>query len=302
MLRVALIGFGSEANAIAAVSNRPSRVTLVDSHDNLGTAVEFLEQSRDSLDAVAIRCPLESRCDLGRAALLNGLHVLMTAPFGLSVADADAIADEATQRGLVVYPERTAHWHPYRRTIHDALNADQLGEPGLVRIHHWLGRDDPKPSTRLDQAFQAVDISDLGFNKPRRVFATTSGDVDHDQNDPLDYLQIHLGYANGSSALIDVAHIDAATGYQNVSLIGSDGAAYADDHANMHLAISDESVSAIAGGPSGMQHLLAQFEDFAVGVAAGSSGYFASLADVHHTALAVLKSLKDGTPVELKEN
>lgn len=304
MLRVALIGYGDAANEIAAVSNRLSQAVLVGTHDVLDTSREFIDGHRVQLDAVAIRGPLAARVKIAKAAMQAGLHVMVTAPFGESVADTNAVASEARSAGVTLRAERTSHWHPYRRTIHDSLNADQLGEPGLLRIHRWLGKNEPKPQSRLDQVFEAVDVSDLGLGLPQRVYATSAlPDGAEDASQPLDYLQIHFGYADRSSALIDIAHIDAPTGYHNVSLIGADGAAYADDHANMHLPLSDEAVSGVPGSPTGMQHWLAQLEDFASECERGDvSPQTESLVRTHKTALAVLQSLKDQSPVQLKEN
>ena len=53
-------------------------------------------------------------------------------------------------------------------------------------------------------------------------------------------VQIHLGFAGGGMALIDVARRNAAgaADYFAISLIGSDGAAYADDQHNTNLVLN----------------------------------------------------------------
>ena len=58
------------------------------------------------------------------------------------------------------------------------------------------------------------------------------------QADPraAEYLQVHLGFEGGGMALIDVAHsLPPGDGYRSLALIGSLGAAHADDHHNAQL-------------------------------------------------------------------
>ena len=50
------------------------------------------------------------------------------------------------------------------------------------------------------------------------------------------YLQVHLGFSGGGMALIDVSDdLPPGDGYRSVTVIGSDGAGYADDHRNRNL-------------------------------------------------------------------
>ena len=49
-------------------------------------------------------------------------------------------------------------------------------------------------------------------------------------------MQIHLGYASGAMAICGIATgLPLGDGYYSLALIGSLGAAYADDHHNIHL-------------------------------------------------------------------
>ena len=50
------------------------------------------------------------------------------------------------------------------------------------------------------------------------------------------YVQVHLGFAHGGMALIGVANtLPPGDGYRSLTLIGSSGAAYADDHHQTQL-------------------------------------------------------------------
>jgi len=77
-----------------------------------------------------------------------------------------------------------------------------------------------------------------------------------------DYVQVHLGFPNDGMALIDYsAALPAGQGYSSLSVIGSTGAAYSDDHQNMNLLYRGGSPQAIDTG-YGAQHVLAQLQEF----------------------------------------
>jgi predicted dehydrogenase len=63
-------------------------------------------------------------------------------------------------------------------------------------------------------------------------------------------------------ALLDVARaMPAGADYFTLSLIGSSGAAYADDHRDVQLAFRGREATALRGGP-GDFHLVAQLSEF----------------------------------------
>ncbi len=298
MLRVALIGYGNLAEEIAAVSNRLRNAVLVTVHDDAASAAQFIAGRAADIDAVAVRAALGGRAAIARAAFDCGKHVLLAAPFCESVEDADKLADEAAAGGLKLRADQSQHWHPYRRTIKGSLAVGELGEPGLLRIHHWFGQSNAESRTLLDQAFHASDVFDVFGETPERVFAVGNGLKS--SSEPLDYLQVHLGFRNGGSALIDVAHIDTPYGYHNVSLIAAEGAAYADDHSNAHLVFDENGTNAADGGPPEMLHWAAQLDDFASECLGESNSQDVNAVRRSHlTALTVIESLREQKPVAL---
>jgi predicted dehydrogenase len=120
----------------------------------------------------------------------------------------------------VVNPDR---FLPSRRLIRQQVDAGKLGQPGLVRSHRW--------SSEVDDLFAAVERDlDVAIwligRAPETVYA-----VERDGS-----CQLHLGFPGGPMALIDrTTTLPPGDGYRSLSLIGSCGAAYADDHQNVQL-------------------------------------------------------------------
>ncbi|MSQ97342.1 MAG: hypothetical protein EXR98_22705 [Gemmataceae bacterium] len=154
--------------------------------------------------------------------LLDGRkHVLVPIDIDLPFAQLQALADRAKQvnvRFAVVNPDR---YLPSRQLIRHQLDAGKLGEPGLIRIHRWRS---------AGALLRDLDLVLWYFGKaPNLVYA-----VSHVGGGNT---QIHLGFPGGGMALLDhAAGLPVGAGYYSLSLIGSTGAAYADDHQNMQLA------------------------------------------------------------------
>lgn len=151
----------------------------------------------------------------------------------------------------------------YAFAIKDGLQHKQLGDAGLLRIHHWMEPSDKRdlPQPALWQAtVNEVDLA-CGFfrDAPDMVFAqnmptTTDGT-------PSGIL-IHLGFPSGGMSLIDVAYHRGKPFY-SVTLVGSRGAAYADDHHNTNLLLKEETRGiAVADNTSQNAWLCRQIESF----------------------------------------
>lgn len=141
---------------------------------------------------------------------------------------------------------------PSPQTIKQALEAGQLGDPGLLRLHRWkLGADAVIDIDLAIWLFQAM---------PTQVYAVT--------REAGAYFQVHLGFPAGGMAVIDSHQAASAEAYFSMSLIGSSGAAYADDHHNQQLLFRRESTQALKTGDSriargGEVARLAQLQEFA---------------------------------------
>ena len=126
---------------------------------------------------------------------------------------------------------------PSRKLIKRELDAGKLGEPGLIRIHHWEadgGEADaahPLPSALLQQ----MDVILWLMGKsPDIVYALEHAGTANARRGR--YLQIHLGFPGSAMALLDYSSLHPpGDPYRSLHVIGSAGAAYADDQQNMQL-------------------------------------------------------------------
>ncbi|MDQ3702494.1 MAG: hypothetical protein M3442_16465 [Chloroflexota bacterium] len=99
-------------------------------------------------------------------------------------------------------------------------------------------------------------------------------------------MQVHLGFPGGGMALIDYAGtLPPGDGYQALSVIGSTGAAYADDHQNMQLVYSGGCPRAVGVGEGGKE-LLALVQAFVSGLSQGDD--LSASAAAWKTAMAVV--------------
>lgn len=187
-----------------------------------------------SLPAVAPRLPditLDGRDpspDLHTPILIL-LHPGMPAA---SLRNRLAVVRDAKVRCEVVNPDR---YLPSRQLIRQQLDAGKLGEPGLIRMHRW------EPGEAVDSPLLAdLDLALWYFGKsPSHVYAVKQSSV----------TQIHLGFPGGGMALLDhVCGLAATEPYRSLSVIGSTGAAYADDHQNKQLLIHGGLHQAIGSG------------------------------------------------------
>ena len=77
-----------------------------------------------------------------------------------------------------------------------------------------------------------------------------------------DYIQFHLGFANGGMAMIDIAcSLPAGGDYFSLSIIGATGTAYADDHHNMNLLYAGDQPNALRTS-EGRADLAGQLQEF----------------------------------------
>lgn len=181
--------------------DRDAAVVLDCSTRSIATAELFLRSGRRVLVTPAV-CPslelLEGFVDLcrvsaGRLAILNSTRYL-----------------------------------PSRQLIKNQIDAGKLGVIGLVRIHHW------EPDDNIHRGAVLSSILDLAAwlvgKEPACVYAVSDAN-------PA-YTQVHLGFAGGAAALVDVCMPRPwpapVTGTirqdcRSLSVIGSTGAAYADD-------------------------------------------------------------------------
>lgn len=219
--------------------------------------VEVLLTKTAEFDACVMLWPnAVSREQLDRLAaagkhLLSNVH--NTTPNGLEQIAATWQA--AGAHHAVATPRR---FSPYAKVIRDGIASDRLGSPGLLRVHHWLDRNNLNSNVELqgvaDQQWvsqtlvEEIDLAcwlmgcepDVVFGQWMGALATGDDGEGPGQGETSQGktgqggVVVHLGFDGGGMALIDVA-IHEASAFYTATLIGSRGAAYADDHHNTNL-------------------------------------------------------------------
>jgi myo-inositol 2-dehydrogenase/D-chiro-inositol 1-dehydrogenase len=189
-----------------------------------------------------------------------GKHVLINGPLAASVAEGERVIAACAAAGVKLMVGPSARFLPTLQVVKESLDAGKLGEPGLLRIHRWE-QDTLQPSLPLllDLTCE-IDLACFFFRRPP---------VDIWAGGEMAYVQLHLGFAGGGMALIDLARtLPAGEGYFSLSLIGSTGAAYSDDHHDRQLLFGRGRAEAPLTG-QGSAHLRLQREEFEAAIREG---------------------------------
>ena len=262
MIRLALIGQAKAAKSYGAIRTRLHRaawssfVPLTTSDGQAGqalgqvttapsTEVLFTEQAND-FDAVVIDA------DPGQAAVLAKASAAgkpsLAGPLLPNIA-------AISQAHTMLMPAHTWRFLPSIQTVKRSLDAGKLGAPGLLRIHRWLP---PKatPESLTERILPDADLACWIFGgAPEKVWTLQT------PSNP-DYIQFHLGFANGGMAMIDIAcSLPAGGDYFSLSIIGATGTAYADDHHNMNLLYAGDQPNALRTS-EGRADLAGQLQEF----------------------------------------
>ena len=276
-----LVGAATAARYADALRRLPQvRVVAVADTDESERrrAAELLEASHEAaalgeLLAGGMECDgvlvegADSRLGDARTALQHGKHVLLALPAASTAADVSGLTDEFSAAGACLMVGGTLRFLPSQRVLKQRLEAGTLGTLGLLRAHRWNGGGAAAGAdlTAADRcralSLPCLDLANWLFEAPpERVYARAA--------EP-GYLQVHLGFSGGGMALIDVSDdLPPGDGYRSVTVIGSDGAGYADDHRNRNLVFGGGDAAARDPGEGNLE-LVAELEEF---VAASSGG------------------------------
>ena len=164
-----------------------------------------------------------------------GKPVLLEAPPVDSPAEWQALKELSTAKDSLLKVTSPSRYFPAVQSIRSTLDAGKLGEVGLIRIHRW------EPSPRAATTWSELLYADLDLATwltgaaVQTVFALDNSAEIKPGRVPS-AIQIHLGFTTGAMALIDVSReLPKGDDYYSLSVIGSRGAAYADDHRNVQL-------------------------------------------------------------------
>ena len=253
MLRVALIGCGAEADSYLTAARCLPGVEITAAADpDPGRAIraaessgvqlraasldELLDSAAGGFDAVLVTAPPPAAgASLIAQAAEAGKHVLVQPPMAAGAEEAERAAASARAAGVRLMPAHGDRFRADCRAVKASLDQGELGRPGLLRIHDWSPAGEENGNT-FPRALAALDLALWMFDgPPTHVLAAVQppGAASLAEGE---YLQVHLGFEGGGMALIDVTRaLPAGDGYRSLALIGSLGAAHADDHHNAQL-------------------------------------------------------------------
>lgn len=204
---------------------------------SLGTADSH--RVPEACDAVLLVTPSPQAAGLIEQALADGKHVLLASPTELLPGELESFSASAQRAGVqfaVVNPDR---YLPSRQLLRQQLDAGKLGRPGLIRMYRW--EPTPASSATTSQSLPSPLLIDLDLAvwlmglRPNVVFATETRRTTVGQEGGRT-IQVHLGFPDGPMALIGYSSaLPPGDDYRSLSVMGSAGAAYADDHQNMQM-------------------------------------------------------------------
>jgi predicted dehydrogenase len=108
----------------------PERVAKFSArYPGVRTTADFDEVLADpTVDAVSIATPPATHYPLAKRALMAAKHVLIEKPLATSTADAEALAELAGSRGLILMPGHTFLYSPAVNKVRELIESGELGE------------------------------------------------------------------------------------------------------------------------------------------------------------------------------
>ena len=194
---------------------------------------------------------------------------------------------------------------PSRQLIRQQVDSGKLGEVGLVRVHRWepiVGHvsDVPGATRHVENVPHEINGLPTGLLRDLDLVLWLVGkspDSIHAVS-RFRIIQVHLGFPGGAMALIDYSNqLPDGDGYQSLSVIGSTGAAYADDHQNMQLVFRGGHAQAVRAEETGRRHA-ALIQEFVDGLQVGGDvkAIIVEWQSVSDLANAVTQSMLSQTP------
>jgi len=225
--------------------------------DSLETA---LKMHSEEFDAVIVSRSLSIRPEITQLAVGARKHLMVDAPVSGLLSEIETVIDACTRKGVCFAIGGTLRLTPTIQVIKGRLASGKLGHPSLLRVHRWRSFTNDKRPLLAETLFADVDVAVWLFDaKPTEVYALARGGG---IGTTPDYVQVHFGFPSGAMALLDFSSTHPeGKGYDSLSLIGSSGAAYADDHNNTHLLFKGGNPEALISD-QGKGHLVLEIQGF----------------------------------------
>lgn len=262
--RLTHVSFAAIVDTDTAAAQRASELLAADLA--VGSLDQLIRDHHESFDAVLIHSPRSDRVGLVHRAAHAGKHVLVDTPMAPSTEEAQSAIQACMSAGVRLMVGQPLRFMPFQKTVREGLDANKLGAPGLLRVHNWIAENDGQPEQTDEPIISSavvreVDVACWLFSaQPNTVYAVgLPGQTGARQQD----VQLHFGFPAGGMALIHCAgQPKSGSGpYHSLTMIGSKGAVYADDHHNMNLLFGGERTTALNVG-QGHDHIRLQLKEF----------------------------------------
>jgi len=158
----------------------------------------------DDIACIVIATPNDTHFELARRALTAGKHVVVDKPVTLSGVDAAALAELATQRGLLFAPFHNRRWDGDFMSLRALIGTGRLGRVTHYESHFDRFRPLIPCRWREEAAHGGGLLFDLGphlidqalalFGAPQSISATLR--QQRDQAQVPDYVHLQLHYAD----------------------------------------------------------------------------------------------------------
>ena len=217
---------------------------------------QLLSAAGDDWDALLVSGTPTDWIELTQTALAADRYVLLEqAP-----RDENTLSALAAENPQQLMAGGGLRYAPALSTVQQSVANGQIGDPGLLRAHRWVPAADIIENASLETGLllDEVDLALWLFGQtPDHVLTSSSMAPGTERG----CVQIHLGFPDNGMALLDWGALVQGAGYFSLSLIGSQGATYADDHHNTQLLFQGGAPAGLktAGGACGRLGQLCEF-------------------------------------------
>jgi len=234
LTRVGIIGFGRIGNEhaawLAGASNARAvavaDATLARREKAAAAGLKAYERvhqllNDSAVDAILVATPTSMHHEHALAAIQSGRHVMIEKPMALDAKSAQALADAASDRHVVISVFHNRRWDIDYLTVRQAIASGRFGKVINVesRLGQWSSCVGPaareyRPNWRNEAAFGGGGLFDWGSHfvdqlwqlmlpaKPLRVFAQLRGNVW--SRDCDDFARVCIDFDNGAVGMIEI--------------------------------------------------------------------------------------------------
>ncbi|MBV8490867.1 MAG: Gfo/Idh/MocA family oxidoreductase, partial [Candidatus Eremiobacteraeota bacterium] len=181
-VRVAVIGCGHTGarRAEQAAINSSSRLLLAidTSHEPARSVAERFGSAwstdwriavdDQTIDIVVVATPSARRCEIAIAALRAGKHVLIEAPMGCNLAEAEAIAAEAAVSAGTTKVGFWLRYHPAIARAREIVASGSIGKPLSIEVR-YAGTEMLDGELLRERFAHAADLA-AGLTQPQQAF------------------------------------------------------------------------------------------------------------------------------------